>query len=210
MKYDNEIPKAVAKACSKTDSPFDLGVSIGRLLGNIEHLTTTHLKHDVNFQLPVPEKLQWAPDFVQAVTDHMIHLRTMKNLPDALENIPEDVYDRKAQCKQRKCKDKYAHLVQAEFKQCVREEFGDLFASWNPMKTQLFNQGVDKVLTKTRWKVYPLGNVALEAGDGNWAQWLEERCRDLGWAIRSSKEVLGKNVSGYKMWEICVEEYDDF
>lgn len=193
MKHDSEFPKAIAKVRDNTNSPFDLGVNIGSLLCNIKRLVATNLENEANCHLPIPGALHWAPDFVHAVADYMLHLRTKDNLPDALIDIPLYVYDRKARYKQRKCKEKYARLVQIEYKKRVREVLGGLFARWNPIKTQAFNQGIDKALTRTMWKVYPLGNVVLEAGDGDWADWLFERCGELEKAAIKARIAVDEN-----------------
>ncbi|KAF9691749.1 hypothetical protein EKO04_010263 [Ascochyta lentis] len=203
MEHESKLSKAIAKACPRTASPFDTGVSVGRLLYNIEHLVATHLENDIGFQIPVPEALQWAPDFVYAVTDHMLYLRTYRDLLKAPENTHLD--DRKAYHKHHVRKEKYTRLVQLKYKQCVREVLGEIFESWNPIKTQEFNKGVDRALRMIQWKVYPLGNVALQAGDGDWAQWLSEQCGELGMAVRRARdEVLGVDL-GYGMFEVCDE-----
>jgi hypothetical protein len=57
-----------------------------------------------------------------------------------------------------------------------------LFASWDSEQTQIFNNGVGKVLSGVQWKIYPKANVVLEVGDGDWGVWLREQCDELGMA----------------------------
>lgn len=167
MTRDSEISKAIAKACPSTASPFDIGVSVGRFLYNIESLVVSHLEHSVDCQLPIPEALHWAPDFLHAINSYMFHLRETYNLPDPLEDMPLHIYDRKARYKQRKCKEKCTRFVETHCKQCVRGVLQGVFTDWDPVKTQEFNKGIDKALTRTQWRMYPLGNVVLEARDGD-------------------------------------------
>lgn len=78
----------------------------------------------------------------------------------------------------------------------MREVLGEVFAGWNPVKTQDFNKGVDKALNRTRWRIYPLGNVVMEVGEGDWGEWLRIRCEEVNW-----REM----VEGGSPWEMCDE-----
>ncbi|KAH6625859.1 hypothetical protein C7974DRAFT_396843 [Boeremia exigua] len=110
----------------------------------------------MNWHIPIPMALQWALDFVYAVANFMFHLCKTQNVPDALADILFQVYDRKERYKQRKCKEEYTCLVETMYKKCVREVLEDLFAKWNPINTQEFIRGIDKALTRTQWRYYPL------------------------------------------------------
>ena len=191
MDYTSQMKTAIAKACPSTALPNSIGLTIGRVLHNIKHLVELHLENPIDFQLPVPEHLQQTPELVHAITGHMAHLRKVNGIPTGLEPIPTNIYDRKASTKLRKCNEKHARIVEVHFKRCVLEVLGGLFASWDPVKTQEFNKGAERALNRTVWGTYPGVNVALKAGEGDWAKWLEEECF-----------VLNKDR---KMWALCEE-----
>jgi hypothetical protein len=192
MDYTGQLKTAITKACPSTALPNNIGLTLGRVLYNIKQLVELHLENPIDFQLPVPEHLQETPELIHAITSHMAHLREVNDIPTALQPIPLDVYDRKASAKLRKCKKKHVWLVDVHFKRCVLEVLGGLFASWDPVKTQEFNKGAERALNRTVWETYPGVNVALKAGEGDWAEWLEEECFKL-------------NLSKRETWKLCDE-----
>ncbi|KZM21291.1 uncharacterized protein EKO05_0011483 [Ascochyta rabiei] len=139
-----------------------MGVSVRQLLYNIESLVVTHLENDVGFQIPVPEALQWAPDFEHAVADCIVHLRTGDDLVESILN------DSKAQ---HECKEKYTRPVQSEYRRCARKVLGPVFKSWTPSRTQGFNKGFHGVLKMVsgrgiNWEKLRC-KLMMEAGRGN-------------------------------------------
>lgn len=194
MDYTSQLKQAIAEACPSTVLPNTIGLTIGRVLYNIKQLVELHLENPVDFQLPVPEHPQQTPELVHAITGHMAHLRKVNDISTALQPIPPHVYDRKASTKLRKCNEKHVRIVEVHFKRCVLEVLGGLFASWDPVKTQQFNKGAERALNRTVWGIYPGVNVALKAGEGDWAKWLEEECEKLNW-----------NLGKREMWTLCDE-----
>jgi hypothetical protein len=192
MDYTSQLKAAIAKACPSTALPNNIGLTIGRVLHNISDLVELHLENHIDFQLPVPEHLQQTPELAHAITGHMAHLRKVNDIPIGLKPVHPHVYARKASTKLRKCNEKHARIVEVHFKRCVLEVLGGRFASWDPVKTQEFNKGAERALNRTVWKTYPGVNVALKAGEGDWAKWLEEECFKLN---------LGKR----EMWKLCDE-----
>lgn len=71
-------------------------------------------------------------------------------------------------------------MLEAEFKRTVLEQLSSIFQDWSVEQTRLFNKGVDKAVCGIQWVAYPEENVAMCAGDGDWATWLKERCDELG------------------------------
>lgn len=50
---------------------------------------------------------------------------------------------------------------------------------WTEKETQCFNQGIVVVLSDIDWRTMPETNVILQARDGDWGKWLQERCSEL-------------------------------
>jgi hypothetical protein len=192
MDLTSQLKAAITKACPSTALPNNIGLTVRRVLYNIKQLVELHLENPMNFQLTVPEHLQQTPELIHAITSHMAHLRKVNNIPTGLQPIPPHAYDRKASTKLRKCKEKHVRAVEVHFKRCVLEVLGGLFASWDPVKTQEFNKGAERALNRTVWETYPGVNVALKAGEGDWAMWLEEECFKL-------------NLNKREMWKLCDE-----
>lgn len=192
MDLTSQLKAAITKACPSTALPNNIGLTVRRVLYNIKQLVELHLENPMNFQLTVPEHLQQTPELIHAITSHMAHLRKVNNIPTGLQPIPPHAYDRKASTKLHKCKEKHVRAVEVHFKRCVLEVLGGLFASWDPVKTQEFNKGAERALNRTVWETYPGVNVALKAGEGDWAMWLEEECFKL-------------NLNKREMWKLCDE-----
>jgi hypothetical protein len=62
----------------------------------------------------------------------------------------------------------------------VEENLLDISHGWNVEKTREFNKGFDWGYDRNAWVTYPPVNVALEAGDKSWINWLKPRCEALG------------------------------
>jgi hypothetical protein len=82
--HTSKLTTAIAEACPSTVLPINIGLTIGRVLYNIEQLVSLHLENPVDFQLPVPQILRQTPELVHAITSHMAHLREAHNIPTGL------------------------------------------------------------------------------------------------------------------------------
>jgi hypothetical protein len=173
-----QIPQTVA-ALRKLESTYEVGRACGHLLYNIKPLVARHLNHSADFQ---NESIEFAlistTEFTAAVNAHLHILRLHDG---CTEKFPDDLkIDRKARRPRRKYLEKYIALLEARFKGTLRRELGGLMGTWTQDQNAKFNRGVDLALVGTRWAKYPVKNVCLEVGDGDWKEWLIGRCDELG------------------------------
>ena len=178
MGYTFEIPAVIAKARSKIDRPFDMGMALGTMFYYILPLLSTHLENAVEFQNKPPAALSWATGFVEAIDQYVAHLRLTDGCSEKFPN--DQAVNRQSRRPRRKYMERYTHIVGTAYKEYVREQLCDVFQAWDKEHTQLFNKGVDKALSGIQWAVYPDENVVLQAGNNDWAIWLRGQCEELG------------------------------
>jgi hypothetical protein len=180
------IPLTVHKLRSNMLKPWTVGYFIGLMLYHISPLLTRHLENSMDFHNPVPKALSSVCDFVSAVDAYIVHLRLIDGCS---EKFPND--DRKTAKHRRKYIERCTYMVEAVFKNYIREVLGDIFQAWSSDQTRLFNKGADKALTGIQWVVYPDKNVVFEAIEGDWAVWIRGQCEELGmYEARAGRKVL--------------------
>jgi hypothetical protein len=186
-----KFPNSMAGLREKKDQPYDMGVAVGIMLYHIAPLLSTHLDNKIDYQNQSPKALEWAPDFVRAVDQYVAILRLTDG---CAEKFPDDLtVDRKARRPRRKFMKRYSHLVGCAYKALMREQLVDIFRGWSEGQTQMFNKGVDKSLSGIQWMVYPVNNVVIEAGEGDWTVWLRAQCEELGKAeAAAGRDVFAK------------------
>jgi hypothetical protein len=178
MDYAFDIPETLPVLRTKANEPWNLGFAVGVMLYHISPLLCTHLDNSPDFQKSVPRALTRLPGFVAAIDQYIAGLRLTDG---CTKTFPNDLdVDRKGRKPRRKYLERYMYLVESAYKNHIREALGDVFLGWNVEQTRLFNKGIDKALSGVQWVVYPDKNVAVEAGEGDWAVWLRGRCEELG------------------------------
>jgi len=189
MGYTFELPETMTKLRTKTEQPWQLGVAVGMLLYYISPLISGHLDNPVDFQNKVPGALSWSTGFVPAIDQYIAYLRLTDGCS---EKFPSDrEVARKDRKRRRKYFERYLFMVEAAFKNHVREVMADVFDAYSQEQTREFNKGVDKALSGVQWMVYPVKNVAFEAGEGDWAVWIRGKCEELGMAeAHAGRKVL--------------------
>jgi hypothetical protein len=180
MVYNFEIPEAMAQVRAEAGRPWSMGVMVGVMLYHISPLLATHLDETVEFQNKVPDALRGIKGFVPAIDQYIAYLRSLNGCSEKFPN-DRDVA-RKDRKSRRTYTERYTLIVEAAYKNHIREALADIFNGWSREHTRLFNKGVDKGLTLVQWVVYPDKNVVFEAGEGDWAVWLRGRCEKLGMA----------------------------
>jgi hypothetical protein len=173
-----ELLSVMALLRKKTNDPWQMGAAIGTMMYHISPLLSTHLENDADFTNKTPAALSWTPDFVPVLDKYVALLRLTDGCTD---KFPSDLeVDRKARKPRRKYMARCISMVEAAYKNHIRDALVDVFQSWTIEQTQLFNKGVNKALSGVQWVVYPGQNVVVYAGEGDWAVWLRGQCEELG------------------------------
>jgi hypothetical protein len=189
MGYTFALPEVIPLLRTKAQAPWNLGFAVGVMLYHISPLLSTHLDNSVDFQSPVPTALTRMPGFVSATEQYIAYLRLTDG---CAKKFPNDLdVDRKGRKPRQKYMERYTYMVEAAYKNHIREALSDIFHTWNAEQTQLFNKGIDKALSGVQWVMYPENNVIVEAGEGDWAVWIRGRCEELGMAeAKAGRRVL--------------------
>ncbi|KAH7076309.1 hypothetical protein FB567DRAFT_563695 [Paraphoma chrysanthemicola] len=172
MGYNFEIPEVIKQVRAKFNEPWKLGVMIGMMLYFISPLIVTHLDNGINFQ-----------------NEYTAYLRLTDG---CFEKFPDrNEVGRKGRRSQRRHRERYTFLVEAAFKNHIREVLADVFGGWSLDQKRLFNKGIEKGITMIQWVVYPDKNVVFEAGEGDRGVWLRGQCEGLGMVeAKAGRKVL--------------------
>jgi hypothetical protein len=189
MGYTFNLPEVIPLLRTKTQDPWKLGSAVGVMLYHISPLLSTHLDNSIDFQNAVPVALISMPGFVSAIDQYIAYLRLTDG---CTKKFPNDLdIDRKGRKPRRKYMERYTYMVEAVYKNHIREALSDIVHVWNAEQTQLFNKGLDKALSGVQWVIYPENNVILEAREGDWAVWIRGRCEVLAMAeAKAGRKVL--------------------
>ncbi|KAH8702943.1 hypothetical protein GQ44DRAFT_717130 [Phaeosphaeriaceae sp. PMI808] len=175
MPTDFKIPGVIHELRGPGVSPFRIGYTIGAMLSKISSLLTTHLDHAVDFQNASNAAL--APEFIQEV-DRLIAFNRRDD--GFIQPFPMDFQvERKYRKPRRRAEERYLYSLKAAYKKCIRESMADVFQAWDSEQTMSFNRGVDEALRHYQAAYYPDCNVAFEAGDRNWKDWLDMMCEEM-------------------------------
>ncbi|KAH7355498.1 hypothetical protein BKA66DRAFT_475515 [Pyrenochaeta sp. MPI-SDFR-AT-0127] len=189
MSHNLNLPATLTKLHTMVDQPYNLGKAVGVLLYNITPLLSTHLDNAVEFRNKVPEALKWTPDFVVTMDQYVAYLRLADGCSERFIQSTET--DRQGRQIRKKYMQRYTNVVEAVYKDCIREHLKVAFQSWTDEQTQLFNKGIDKALSGTQWVVYPKKNVVTEAAAEDWAAWIRQQCELLGMGeVRAGRRAL--------------------
>lgn len=182
VSYAFTMPDTLTTLLALSSKPWNLGITIGKLLYHILPLVSMHLDNPIDFATPVPRALTDMPAFVASVDDYVAHLRLTdvcsKKFPTSTSESSSDA--RKVMKSQRKYVDRFTYLTEVNFRSYVAEYLGDVFRKWRKEETQAFNKGMDKAASGVQWVVYPDRNVVFEARWGDWGGWLRNECEVLG------------------------------
>jgi hypothetical protein len=117
MGYTFDISPVLTRLCTKKASQlWQFGVAIGNMLYYIPHIVSTYLDNAVDYASKVPDALTWATGYVEQLDKYIAYLRLTDGLS---EKFPSDA--RKSKAKATKYLERYVYMVEAVFKNVVKE-----------------------------------------------------------------------------------------
>lgn len=183
-----ELPTTIAALRNKATAPYELGLACGQLVKSIKPLVSEHLYGTLDHHNRPPHANIDTVGFTIAVDAYLRRQRIADGVTAAFDDT---VVDHKKMKEHKKYLARCTKKLEDAYKAIIVRELQGIFSGYNTTATQLFNKGVHYALRDFTWTKYPAVNVAIEARNEDWFQWLEKRCEEL------NKEFVKRGERGW-------------